>query len=142
MGGRRRVLAPCLLLLTVYNRTTFGELQSLCRSLPGRLAAVNNEVADLEIVLYETASLLEKRTALPDSRESPVPHLLKQANTKPLGLQAVVARLRGSCRDTRYPLLTANMLREEQGPLRSLQDDLRSIKYNLNILLGASNSYV
>jgi hypothetical protein len=34
------------------------------------------------------------------------------------------------------------MLRKEQGPLRSLQDDLRSIKCNLNIVLGASNSYV
>jgi hypothetical protein len=52
----------------VYNRNIFGELQSLCRSLPGRLAAVNNEVADLEIVLYEIASLVEVRTALPDSR--------------------------------------------------------------------------
>jgi hypothetical protein len=101
-GKCKGVLAPYLLLLTVYNRTTFGELQSLCRSLPGRLAAVNNEAADLEIVLYEIASLVKKRTALPDSRESPVPHLLKQANTKLLELQVVVARLRGSCRDTRY----------------------------------------
>jgi len=120
--------------------TTFGELRSLCGSLPGRLAAVNNEVADLEIVLYEIASLVEKRAALPDSEQSPLPHLLKQANTKLYELEAIVARLRTSCREARYPLATANMLRKGQGPLKSLQEDLRSIKCNLNILLGASNS--
>ncbi|KAF2106429.1 hypothetical protein BDV96DRAFT_590919 [Lophiotrema nucula] len=120
--------------------TRFGELRSLCRGLPGRLAAVNNEVADLEIVLYEIASLLEKRAALPDSKQSPLPHLLKQASTKLHELDVVVARLRASCRDGRHPLLAANMSRKEQGPLMSLQEDIRSIKCNLNILLGASNS--
>ncbi|KAF1998333.1 hypothetical protein P154DRAFT_249135 [Amniculicola lignicola CBS 123094] len=120
--------------------TAFGELRLLCNNLPGRLAAVNNEVADLEIVLYEIASLVEKRAALPDSKQSPLPHLLKQANKKLDELQVVVARLRASCRDARYPLLTANMLRKEQGPLRSLQEDIRSIKCSLNVLLGASNS--
>ncbi|KAF3897021.1 hypothetical protein GTR04_0360 [Trichophyton interdigitale] len=29
--------------------SAFTELRSLCRSLPGRLHALNNEVADLEI---------------------------------------------------------------------------------------------
>ena len=120
--------------------SVFGELRVLCRSLPGRLAAINNEVADLEIVLYEVASLVQSRATLPDSEQSPLPHLLKQANVKLSELQSIVARLRISCRDATYPLLTANMLRKEQGPLQSLQEDIRSIKCNLNILLGASNS--
>ena len=136
------ITASAIAIATLASRVcgAFGELRSLCRSLPGQLAAANNEVADLEIVLYEVASLVEKRAALPDSKQSPIPHLLKQANAKLCELQAVVARLRASCRHVRHPLLTASMLRKEQGPLRSLQEDLRSIKCNLNVLLGASNS--
>jgi len=120
--------------------TLFGELRSLCRSLPGRLAAVNNEVADLEIVLHEIASLVEKRAALPDSKRSTLPHLLKQANTKLRELEVVVRHIRVSCRDARHPLLAANVLRKEQGPVKLLQEEIRAIKCNLNILLGASNS--
>lgn len=122
--------------------TLFGELRLLYRSLPGRLAALNNEVADLQIVLYEIASLLEKRAVLPESKHSPLPHLLRQANTKLCELQLIVARLRVSRRDARHPLQPINMLRKEQGQLQSLQEDIRSIKCNLNILLGASNSWV
>ncbi|PSN60504.1 hypothetical protein BS50DRAFT_200893 [Corynespora cassiicola Philippines] len=136
------ITASAIAIATLANHicTAFGKLRSLCRGLPGRLAAVNNEVADLEIVLYELASLVEKRTALSESKQSPLPHLLKQANTKLCELQVIVARLRVSCRDAYHPLLTASMLRKEHGPLQSLQEDIRSIKCNLNILLGASNS--
>ncbi|KAF2019459.1 hypothetical protein BU24DRAFT_459132 [Aaosphaeria arxii CBS 175.79] len=119
--------------------TIFGELRSLSKSLPGRLAAVNNEVADLEVVLYDVASLVEKRAALPGNKQSPLWHLLKQAKRKLGELELFMTHLRVSCRDARHPLLSANILRKDQGSLKSLQEDIRSIKCNLNILLGESN---
>lgn len=124
--------------------SVFGELRSLCRSLPGRLAAVNNEVADLELVLYEVASLVERQSSLPDpdSKKSPLPHLVKQAGGKLRELQAVVDRLRVSYRDALHPLLAANLLRKEQSHLQLLQQQIRSVKCDLNILLGASHSCV
>ncbi|KAI9750457.1 MAG: hypothetical protein M4579_006462, partial [Chaenotheca gracillima] len=120
--------------------TAFANLRSLCRSLPGRLHALNNEVADLEIVLLELASLVEKRTHLPDRKQSAIPHLLRQANTKLLELQNLVGRLRSTSEDTRFPLVTAHVFRREQTNLQRLQEDIRSVRCNLNILLGASNS--
>lgn len=40
----------------------FKELRELCKTLPGRLHALSNEVSDIELVLYQVASVVEKRT--------------------------------------------------------------------------------
>lgn len=61
---------------------SISELRSLCKRLPGRLHAVNNEGADLELVLLQVALLIEERAVLPDSQNSTTPHLLRQARTK------------------------------------------------------------
>ena len=119
----------------------FADLRTLCNSLPGHLHALNNEVADLEIVLIELASLVEKRAVLPGNKQSTIPHLLGQANKKLAELQAVVSRLRTIYRDTKIPLIVANAFRKEQSKLLQIQEDIRSVKCNINILLGASNSY-
>ena len=123
-------------------RTAFADLRSLCRILPGRVHALNNEVADLEIVLLELASLIKRRAVLPDSERLAIPHLLKQANIKLVELQSIVGRLRITCRDIKIPIVAANLLRKEITKLQMLHEDIRSVKCNLNIMLGASNSYV
>ena len=138
------VAASAITVATLAGRicTAFADLRSLCRSLPGRLHALNNEVADLEIVLCELASLIESRAVLPDSKQSAIPHLLTQANIKLVELQSIVGRLRTTRRDTKIPIVAANLFRTEQSKLQTLQEDIRSVKCNLNILLGASKSYV
>ncbi|OAA79656.1 Glycerophosphoryl diester phosphodiesterase [Akanthomyces lecanii RCEF 1005] len=78
--------------------TAISSLRSLCKTLPGRIHAVSNEVADFEPVLLQLAGLLET------SRQSP------------------------------------ETWRNEQARLKELQDDIRSVKSSLNIMLGASNS--
>ena len=44
----------------------FYDLRSACKSLPGRLHALSNEVVDLELVLHQVAALAEKRAQDPD----------------------------------------------------------------------------
>ncbi len=122
--------------------SAFADLRSLCRSLPGRLHAVNNEVADLELVLFQVASLVEERACLPESKRSAIPHLLKQARTKLIELKSIIDRLIIISRNAKIPLAGANAWRKEQDKLQSLQEDIRAIKCSLNIMLGASNSYV
>jgi hypothetical protein len=39
----------------------FSNLRALCKSFPGRLHALNNEVADIEIVLIQVAKVVEER---------------------------------------------------------------------------------
>jgi hypothetical protein len=41
---------------------TFRELRGLWKTLPGRFNALRNEVSDIELVLYQVALVIEKRT--------------------------------------------------------------------------------
>jgi hypothetical protein len=122
--------------------SALADLRSLCRSLPGRLHAVNNEVADLELVLLQVALLIEERTCLPESKQSAIPHLLKQARTRLIELKSIVDRLTITCRKAKIPIIGVNAWRKEQNKLQELQEGIRTVKCNLNIMLGASNSYV
>ncbi|EFR04046.1 hypothetical protein MGYG_07052 [Nannizzia gypsea CBS 118893] len=119
--------------------SAFTELRSLCRSLPGRLHALNNEVADLEIVLFELASLTERRTVFVDSDRPSLQHLVKQAEVKLLELQEIISRLRVAYRDAPVPF-ALGAFSKEKTRLHGLQEEIRSVKCDLNIMLGASNS--
>ncbi|WEW59842.1 hypothetical protein PRK78_005323 [Emydomyces testavorans] len=121
--------------------SSLSKLRSLCKSLPGRLHAVNNEVTDLEVVLYQVAMLVKERASLPQSQLSAIPYLLKQATIKLGELKSVVDRLLDTCDKTKFVITGAYAWRKEQDNLKSLQEDIRAIKCNLNVLLGASNSH-
>ncbi|CAJ2504788.1 Uu.00g121820.m01.CDS01 [Anthostomella pinea] len=120
--------------------TVIAELRSICKSLPGRLHAVNNEVADLELVLSQMSLIIRNRSCLAESNASTIPHLLLQARAKLSEIEAIVRRLTAINASSRYPLAGASAWRKEQGALQILQGDLRTIKCSLNIMLGASNS--
>jgi hypothetical protein len=123
--------------------SAFRKLRSLCIELPGRLHALSNEVADLEIVLRQLAAVIEERSCLP--RTAPVhdtiPQLLKQATTKLTQIRAIVEGLAETC-SHRTIIVRAKAWRKHHGKLQALQDDVRTIKCSLNLTLGASNSYV
>ena len=120
--------------------SAFADLRSVCQSLPGRLHAVNNEVADLELVLFQVACLVRERECLPKNKQSAIPHLLKQAGTKLKELKSIIDRLNISCRKVKVLLVGAHVWRREQHKLQALQEDIRTVKCSLNILLGASTS--
>jgi hypothetical protein len=138
------ITASIVAIATVAAQTcsAFSDLRSLCQSLPGRLHAVNNEVADLNLVLCQISLLVENRTCFPESKLSAIPHLLHQADTKLVEIRNIVVQLTLSCRSSRNPIVRAHSWRKDQSRLQALQEDIRTIKANLNIMLGASNSYV
>lgn len=116
--------------------STFTELRSFGEKLPGRLHALNNEIVDLETVVAEFASHSEKRATLPDSDQVSVVRLLERARTKLLELQTIIARFRDLYRDA--TILTATKIfYTERGKLQELQDDIRSVKSDLNVMQGA-----
>lgn len=124
--------------------SAISDLRSLCKGLPGRLHAISNEVADLELVLTEVSMLLaDRHDRLGFQRAfKAIPHLLSQAEVKLIELDAIVQRLMVASRDSKLPILGASIWRKEQGHLKALQDDIRTVKSSLNILLGVSNSFV
>ncbi|UKZ94415.1 uncharacterized protein TrAFT101_009287 [Trichoderma asperellum] len=115
-------------------------LRALCKSLPGRIHALSNEVADFELVLLQLASLVEGRESLPESKYSAVPHLLKQARAKLNEVETIVSALTRAYQKSRRPLSLMNTWRADQARLKELQDDIRTVKSSLNIMLGATNS--
>ena len=122
----------------------FRDLRALCKTLPGRLHALSNEVADIELVLYQVASVHRERANDPILRQnrSGIPLLLQEAKDRLEDLRDVVRKLIELGAQTKVPLFQAYAWRKEQTRLQALQEDIRTIKCNLNILLGASNSYV
>ncbi|KAF7624552.1 hypothetical protein F9C07_2281110 [Aspergillus flavus] len=120
--------------------SALSDLRSLCQSLPGRLHAVNNEVADLNFVLFQVSLTIEDRACLPENNLSALSHLLNRADVKLHEIKDIVVQLTDACRASRSPIFKAHAWRKEQGRLQMLQEDIRTIKANLNIMLGASNS--
>jgi hypothetical protein len=121
--------------------SALSDLRALCENLPGRLHAVNNEVADLNLVLLQVSLLIESRAFLPETKFSAIPHLLQQANKKLLEIKDIVSQLTVACRTSRMSISRVHAWRKEQNRLQVLQEDIRTVKANLNVMLGASNSY-
>ena len=120
----------------------FKELRELCNTLPGRLHALSNEVSDIELVLYQVASVVEKRTgdlALKE-QEPHIQHLLDQAGSKLSELRTIVETLMDIVKKTKIPIFRAHAWRKNQPRLQALQEDIKTVKCSLNIMLGASNS--
>lgn len=120
----------------------FKDLRELCKSLPGRLHALSNEVSDIELVLYQVASLIEKRAGDPALREQEayIQHLLDQAGSKLRELKSIVEALTAIIKTAKTPIFRAHAWRKNQPRLQALQEDLKTVKCSLNIMLGTSNS--
>jgi ankyrin repeat protein len=120
----------------------FKELRDLCKTLPGRLHALSNEVSDIQLVIHRLASLIEERAsdrALKD-QETSLQHLLNQAGSKLSELKTIVETLTAVIKTAKIPVFRAHAWRKNQPRLQALQEDIKTIKCSLNIMLGASNS--
>ena len=120
----------------------FKELRDLCKALPGRLHALSNEVADIELVLHQVATVFDKRASDPITKDQQthIPQLLNQARSKIYELRAIVLALIEICKSAKIPIFRAHAWRKNQPRLQILQEDIKTIKCSLNIMLGASNS--
>lgn len=112
-------------------------------SFPGRLHALHNEVDDLESILRQVARCLEARkTRLAlQSAEGGLLSTLWRGKEKLDELQDVLDRLLpSSAAGKRDTLSRVIVWRKEQSRVSALQEDIKGVKANLNVLLGASNS--
>ena len=122
---------------------SFIELRALCKTLPGRLHALSNEVTDINVVLVHVATVFKERvSALDNEPQQTIPPLLVRAEAKLEQLQQIIRALTTNCDRAKIAVLQAHAWRKEQPRLKVLQDDLKTIKCSLNVALGASNSYV
>lgn len=120
----------------------FEDLRGLCKTLPGRLHALSNEVSDIELVLHQVASVVQKRTGDPalEEQEQHIEHLLNQAASKLCELRTIVQAFTDIAKTTKIPFFQAYAWRKNQPRLQVLQEDIKTVKCSLNIMLGASNS--
>lgn len=145
------VIASCIAIATLAAKTceAFDRLRNNTKALPGRIHALNNEVADLELVLRGVATVFSERqqaSLVSDKDEANIPVLLAHVRGKLLELKEVVDRLtepvvaRPAPHSKLASFLNAREFTKEQPGLALLQEDIRTVKCSLNILLGASNS--
>ena len=136
--------AGIIAIATVAGQTCkgFQKLRALHKYVPGRLHALNNEVVDIEVVLYQLAALVRERESLPTSQreQEDIGHLLERAKIKLRELRAIVDRLSKSCVNAKGSCFRGYRWQREQERLQVLQEDINSIKCSLNIILGASSS--
>ena len=125
-----------------FDRSRLQRAPGIMQDLPGRLHALSNEVSDIELVLYQVASVVEKRTG--DSafkeQEAHIQHLLDQAGSKLGELRTIVETLTDIVKMTKIPILRAHAWRKNQPRLQALQEDIKTVKCSLNIMLVVSNS--
>ncbi|KAL9631550.1 MAG: hypothetical protein Q9164_005828 [Protoblastenia rupestris] len=111
----------------------FSEWRSLCRSLPGRMHASSNEIADIELVLQQVASVFKERGAsISEQDQQAVSRLLAQAESKLSELQVTAEELARVCRNTKNFPYQAYTWRKEKPKLRELQEDIHSNLQNLS----------
>lgn len=113
-------------------------------SLPGRIHALSNEIQDFSVVLHQIAIAVEERKVScwdgPD--ESTLPGLLARGETALLDLKGVLENLLSAGTRKREAIPRIRLWRREQGRISALQNDVKQVKSSMNLLLGASNSWV
>ena len=127
-----------ILQLTSSATKAFQDLRFLCKSLPGRLHALSNEVSDIDLVLQEVGSIAKDRStdSIFRANNSSLEKILKQAFNRLSEVNSIVLRLIEVSQSARSSLFAAHAWKKNQPRLQSLQEELQTIKCNLNILLG------
>jgi len=137
------ITASAITVAALANSTcrAFKELRALCKTLPGRLHALSNEATDIKVVLTQVADVFKERASFVGSeQQQTILQLLERAEVKLDELHEIIQALISACHNSKFVLLQAHAWRKEQPKLRVLQEDIRTIKCNLNVALGASNS--
>ncbi len=116
----------------------FGEV-------PGRIYAVKNEVADLEVVLRQVGHALQQpqRRLSPDADYGELTAILARTQDRLSELAETLGRVATSCESAAGSKISrASIWWKEKSRFQRLQNDIHSIKESLNLMLGASNSSV
>ena len=120
----------------------FEELWELRDPLPGSLHALGSEVSDIELTLHQVGLALERRTGAPtlEGQEAHILHLLDQAGLRLEKLKTNVDTLIGFAKTSEKSVFRTHVWQKNQSRLQALQEDIKTVKCSLNIVLGASSS--
>lgn len=121
-----------------------AQIRDDWESLPGRIHALNNEVQDFSIVLHQVAVAAKERSvSFWDSHgKSTVSTQLARGEAVLLDLKHTLERFSSAGVKKRDAISRSLLWRREQGQVAALQEDIKQVKSSLNVLLGATNSYV
>lgn len=139
------ITASIIAVATVANQTCkgFAKLRALHKGVPGRLQALNNEVVDLEVVLYQVVALIEEREPFllePSREQEHITHLLDRATTNLEELRKILDVLTKRTTNARLSVFRGYQWQREHETLQLLQEAIKSVKCSLNIILGTSSS--
>ncbi|KAJ8129715.1 hypothetical protein O1611_g3915 [Lasiodiplodia mahajangana] len=121
--------------------TAIFSLRSACKLLRGRLHAVHNEVADLELVLDQFSRLVRGSGHMSDSKESIFPYHLGQARSNLREVHAIVRTWASAYVASQSPFVVKSDARKEQRKLQTLQEDIQTVNRRLSVILEVSNSH-
>jgi hypothetical protein len=140
------VIASCIAIATLAKQTcdAFSELRSLVTELPDRIAALSNEVADFELVLLQVAKVAEYRESFRAQivhDDGNIPILLGTAKAKMEELRTLTITLTRQCVNSKgLGFFRAQTWKKTQTKLGNIQEQIKSIKASLNLLLGTTQS--
>ncbi|KAI1749366.1 ankyrin repeat-containing domain protein [Xylaria castorea] len=141
LSGAASVVA--LVTLVAQLTKAFADFRSRCENLPARLHALNNEVADLALVLNDVAGLyhVQNHGINGNSSSSSIQKILSHLDKKLRELKTIVeGPLASSAQRRKFPLLQARAWSKINGRLQILSEEIRTYKTQLIIALEASNS--
>ena len=75
----------------------FITFRTICKELTGRVHALSNEVADLQVVLQQLTAVIEERRHLTNDDQLHIPSLVSQAPEKLEEIKKIVEALINLC---------------------------------------------
>lgn len=118
----------------------FIKFRTVCKEVPGRVHALSNEVADLQLVLQYLSAVTDERRQQTSDDQLHIPILVSQAEEILQEIKKIVEALTKICASSNRVFLRASQWRKFDPKLRSLKDAINAIKSSINLLIGASNS--
>lgn len=112
----------------------FGEV-------PGRVYALKNDVSDLEVVLRQVGHALEQHSLAPDNDQEPLQQILARTKSHLADLGKALERVANACTGSKVKIISKSAIWwKEKALFQGFQEDIRSVRATLNLMLGAANS--
>ncbi|KAL8754783.1 MAG: hypothetical protein Q9199_004118 [Rusavskia elegans] len=112
----------------------FGEV-------PGRVYALKNDVSDLEVVLRQVGHALKQDSLAPDNDQEPLQQILARTKSHLADLGKALERVANACTSSKVKIISKSAIWwKEKALFQGFQEDIRSVKATLNLMLGAANS--
>lgn len=113
----------------------FGEV-------PIRVYAIKNEVSDLEVVLRHVAHAMEHNSLASDSQQESLERILARTKGHLTDLAAALGRVANACAGGKIKMISKSAIWwKEKALFQGFQEDIRSVKVTLNLMLSITNSY-